>query len=164
MKMKSILPGLALLVISASAVSDDAIVMSLGGEVAQPRQWTMAELQAVPSEVITVADERGAASQYRCVAFQTLLDVAGAPSGKSIKGERLTDYILVIGGDGYRVLFALAEIDSSLGNRKAFLCHGKDNMALPPEEGPLRVVMPGEERHARWVRNAVRIDLNRMPR
>ena len=58
----------------------------------------------------------------------------------------------VDGRDGGRVVFALAEFDPTLGNRAAFLVDRCDGKPLDDEVGPLRLVVPGEARPVRWVR------------
>jgi hypothetical protein len=72
------------------------------------------------------------------------------------------DYLVVTAADNYRVLFALPELDASFANRKFFLCHTKNGNPLPNEEGPLRVLVPDEGRHARWVRHAIELTVQHM--
>jgi hypothetical protein len=54
--------------------------------------------------------------------------------------------------DGYRVAFALAELDPSLGNRTVVLADRCNGAPLSAEDGPWRLVVPGESRPARWIR------------
>ena len=129
-----------------------------------PTQWTMHELQALFTDAVVVTDELEKSAEYRCVSFQQLLERAGAVSGKAIKGERLTDYLVVTAADNYRVLFALPEIDALFANRKFFLCHTKNGNLLPEEEGPLRVLIPDEQRHARWVRHVTEFTIRHLQR
>jgi len=49
-------------------------------------------------------------------------------------------------------VFALAELDSELTDRVILLTDTKDGQPLPPNEGSFRVIVPGEKRPARWVR------------
>jgi DMSO/TMAO reductase YedYZ molybdopterin-dependent catalytic subunit len=37
-----------------------------------------------------------------------------------------------------------------------------DGKPLPPQAGPLRLVVPDDKRHARWVRQVTRIDIIRV--
>ena len=52
----------------------------------------------------------------------------------------------------YEVVFALPELDPDFTDRQVLLCYAKDGMPLAADEGPLRMVVPGEKRQARWVR------------
>ena len=61
-------------------------------------------------------------------------------------------YLLVEAADGYRVIFALPELDPAFTERVVLLADHRDGQPLSTAEGPLRLVVPDEKRHARWVR------------
>lgn len=69
-----------------------------------------------------------------------------------MRGKALALYLLVEASDRYRVIFALAELDPLFTNRIVLLADRKDGSPLPASEGPLRIVIPEEKRHARWIR------------
>jgi hypothetical protein len=54
--------------------------------------------------------------------------------------------------DGYRVLFALPELDPAFTDRVIILADRADGDPLDNKEGPFRVVIPGEKRMARSAR------------
>ena len=54
--------------------------------------------------------------------------------------------------DGYKVVFALAEVDPAFATREILLADKRDGKPLDAKEGPLRIVAPGDKRVARWVR------------
>jgi DMSO/TMAO reductase YedYZ molybdopterin-dependent catalytic subunit len=54
--------------------------------------------------------------------------------------------------DGYRVAFALAELDPGTGDTQVLLAHRMNGAALDGEVGPLRLVVPKDKRPARWIR------------
>ena len=60
--------------------------------------------------------------------------------------------VLVEATDGYRAAFSLAEFDPELTDRVILLADTKDSQPLPLREGPFRIIVPGEKRPARWVR------------
>jgi hypothetical protein len=66
--------------------------------------------------------------------------------------ETLTMTAVVEAADGYRAVFALAELDPELTDRLILLADTKDGQPLSPREGPFRIIVPGEKRPARWVR------------
>ena len=92
-----------------------------------------------------------------------LLKARGAPVGEKLRGRKLASYVLVTAADGYRTVFSLGELDEALGASKAFLADMKDGEEMGAEEGPFRIVVPGESRPARWVRQVRRIELVEVP-
>lgn len=86
------------------------------------------------------------------VALVELLRASGAMPAAPLRGAQLARVAQVRARDGYRAAFSLGELDPSLGNRPVLLtrrCNGAD---LPAEDGPWRLIAPGESRPARWVR------------
>ena len=82
----------------------------------------------------------------------TLLTTAGVQLGDKLRGQRLTEVLLVEAADGYKVAFALAEVDPAFATREIILADKQDGKPLEAKEGPLRIVAPGDKRAARWVR------------
>lgn len=107
------------------------------------------------------ADLTAHGQRQRCegVALADLLARAGAPSGEALRGTALTLVVIAKGRDGYRVAFSLGEIDSRLGNRPVLIADRCDGQPLPAADGPLRLVVPGDARAARSVRQLVRLDI-----
>jgi len=54
--------------------------------------------------------------------------------------------------DGYQVLFSLAEFDPAFSSRVIILADRRDGKPLDSHEGPLRIIVPGDKRGARWIR------------
>jgi sulfur carrier protein ThiS len=85
----------------------------------------------------------------------------GAPQGKAVYGEALGFTVLASARDGYKVRFSLGELDAMLGASKAIVavrCNGK---MLDSTDGPYRLVVPGEQRGARSVRQLESLTLER---
>lgn len=81
-----------------------------------------------------------------------LAAAAGLPAGEALRGPALTTLIVAEAADGYRVAFSLAEVDPKLGNRSVLVANACDGKPLVEADGPLRLVVPGEVRAARSVR------------
>jgi Oxidoreductase molybdopterin binding domain len=101
----------------------------------------------------------------RCdgVWLSDLAAAAGLPAGDAVRGPALTTLIVAEAADGYRVAFSLAEIDAKLGGRAVLIatrCNGKP---LDAASGPLRLVVPGEARAARSVRQLQRLRVVALP-
>lgn len=60
--------------------------------------------------------------------------------------------VLVDARDDYRVAFALTEFDPAFTDREILLADRVDGRPLDESTGPWQIVVPGEKRHARWVR------------
>jgi hypothetical protein len=73
----------------------------------------------------------------------------------------LTTTVLVDAADGYRAVFALAELDSELTDRVILLADTKNGQALSSREGPFRIIVPGEKRPARWVRQVTAVTVRK---
>ncbi|HVC92123.1 MAG TPA: hypothetical protein VND64_00455 [Pirellulales bacterium] len=66
--------------------------------------------------------------------------------------------------DGYRAVFSLTELDQEANERAVLLADRRDCQPLDAKEGPLRIVIPHEKRHARWVRQVNAINVREAPR
>ena len=56
-------------------------------------------------------------------------------------------YLVVEAADGYRVVFALPELDPGYTDRTILLADRRDGKPLSDREGPLQVIVPGEKKH-----------------
>ena len=110
-----------------------------------------AALTSLPREPVT-ATAHGKTLHCDGIPLLALLRASAAMPVEPLRGAQLTRYVQVDARDGYRVLFALAELDPTLGNRKIFLTDRCDGKPLPDDDGPLRLVAPEESRPARWLR------------
>ncbi|MEQ1880568.1 MAG: molybdopterin-dependent oxidoreductase [Burkholderiales bacterium] len=124
--------------------------------------FSLATLEAAGAIAVTVEDDSGQLSDYTGVPIWKLLESVGVALGKSVRGERLAEFVIVRAADGYRVLFSLAETDPLFRERSLLLCYRKNGGPLPAKEGPLRVVAVDEKRHARWVRQVTALELGRV--
>lgn len=110
-----------------------------------------ATLAALPRQAVTAAAD-GEALHCEGVPVAALLRAAGAMPAGPLRGAQLGRYVQVDGRGGGRVLFALAEFDPTLGARAAFLVDRCGGAPLDAGDGPLRLVVPGDARPARWLR------------
>ncbi len=63
--------------------------------------------------------------------------------------------------DGYRAVFALPELDPAYTDKIILLADKRDGKPMDAKEGPLRIVVPDEKRHARWVRQVTGLVIKR---
>ncbi len=64
----------------------------------------------------------------------------------------MTQALLIEAADGYKVVFALAELDPEFASREILLADKRDGKPLDAKQGPFRIVAPGDKRPARWIR------------
>jgi hypothetical protein len=111
-----------------------------------------ADLAALPRAKVSVSDEHGTRVVYEGVPAREILQRAGAPLGKELRGPNMTMYVVAGGSDGYQAVFALAEFDPGFTNQVILVADHRDGQPLNSREGPLRLIVPGDKRPARWVR------------
>ena len=134
----------------------------------EPPQWTVgrnslgdtaAATRSMP--VIVMAPRPPSQGSHWC----DLLRLAEVPLGEKLRGSNMALYLLVEAADGYRVVFALPELDPAFTERCGScspimrdgqpLCHGgEDRCAL---------WSLSEKRHARWVRQVGSCTVRRAP-
>ena len=72
--------------------------------------------------------------------------------GDSLRGKGLSSCLVVEAADGYRVVIAYQSSTRASPDRLILLADQADGHPLDNKEGPFRIVVPGEKRMARWVR------------
>lgn len=121
-----------------------------------------ADIEALPRVKVNTSGS-GSSATFEGVALNVLLEKAGVGLGETMKGKRMASYLLVEAADGYRVVFALPEIDPAFGDKRVVLAFLKDGKALDAKEGPYRIVVPDEKRMARWVRQVTTLRIVAAP-
>jgi DMSO/TMAO reductase YedYZ molybdopterin-dependent catalytic subunit len=128
--------------------------LDLRGDVPNPRRIDAAELHKLPRTEIRTTDPHDASKEivYARTPLVEVLKAGGLQldSGTAHIREMVAITVLIEAADGYRAAFALAELDPELTDR--IIADTKDGQPLPPGEGSFRVIVPGEKRPARWVR------------
>jgi DMSO/TMAO reductase YedYZ molybdopterin-dependent catalytic subunit len=132
-------------------------VLEVAGSPA-PLKLTPDLLHRLPrKQVSTPATEHGGAASFEGVRLRDVLSEAKVPVGHDIRGPYLSWVGTVDAADGYRAVFALAELDPAFTDRLVLLADTRDGKPLPANEAPLRLVVPDEKRPARWVRQVTHI-------
>ena len=89
---------------------------------------------------------------YTGVPVRDLLAKAGVEFGEKLRGKSLRLVVIAHCRDHYDIVFALAEFDDAFNARTILVVDRQDGGAVPPGQGPLRLVVPGDKRPARWAR------------
>jgi hypothetical protein len=135
--------------------------LTVRGEGVQSLRLGAADLAGMPRRSVKVKDREGQEAVYDGVSLADILRKAGVKQGHDFRGELLATYLLAEASDGYRVVFALPELDPAFTDRVVVLADRKDGKPLNDREGPLRIVVPDEKRPARWIRQVVSLTIRR---
>src|SRR5262245_57836642 len=138
-----------------ATVTKTKATLTVRGEVAKHLQLGLDDLSRMDRRSVKVKDHDGRESVFDGVLVADILKKAGIKQGKELRGELLATYLLVEAADGYRVVFALPELDEVFTDRVVLLADRRDGKPLSDREGPFRIVVPDEKRPARWVRQVV---------
>lgn len=142
-----------------AVVADAAnTVVRIGGAVRSPFALTPDVLASLPRESLTATDH-GQTARWEGVPLLALLERAGAPLGEALRGPKLALVVRVTAADGYVAVFALAELDPQFRKNPVLLADRRGGAALDARYLPYRLIVPGDARPARWVRQVVAIEL-----
>jgi DMSO/TMAO reductase YedYZ molybdopterin-dependent catalytic subunit len=134
----------------ASAASAE---LKIGGAVSTPLMLTVADLKKMPRKTLSVVNPHDKKTEnYEGVLLEDLLRRAGGTQGEQLRGAAMTSDVVAEAGDGYRVVFSLAELDSGIQDSDVIVADTMDGAPLGEKFGPFRLVAPHEKRPARWVR------------
>jgi|GEM_PF-1474615 len=123
---------------------------------------SLEDLAKLPQQSVPVADQ-GKTVTYEGVRLSDVLAKVDLPLGESFHKTAASYYLLVEGRDGYRAVFAWAELDPSFMEKAVYVVTKRDGKALSTKDGPLELVAPGEKRGARWVRQVSRLRVELLP-
>ena len=154
--------GASLVVMPLGSALAQAASLELIGEQGGAKTLTPAELAALPQSEVTAAEKDGTKLVFRGPTLRSLVTLVGAPIGHDFRGSNMLIAIVAEASDGYKAAYMLAEVDEGFGNKNAILALTQDGKALPAKDGPYRVIMPGEEHRARWIRMVQRVRLTRV--
>jgi hypothetical protein len=143
--------ALILLAWSAIVGAGNAQEIAVQNESGAPVKVTAPEIAALPHQEVSI-DDHGKTVRFKGVPLRLVLEKGGVTFGDSLRGKRLSSCLLVEAADGYRVVIALPELDPGFTDRVILLVDQADGHPLDSKEGPFRIVVPGEKRMARWVR------------
>ena len=140
-----------------------AAALQVTGEVPHSLRLSAEDLAHLPRTSVHARDHDGRDTEFSGVALAEGLRLAGAPAGAEIKGAALAKYVVVSAADGYRAVFALPELSPDFTDAMVLLADHRDGKPLAASEGPLRLVVPGDKRQARWVRQVISLIVRSAP-
>ncbi|OOG46842.1 hypothetical protein B0E50_12760 [Rhodanobacter sp. C01] len=125
----------------------------------ESRTFNESDLASLPRSSVTAGAHDEKPSLWEGVTLVELLQRAGAPLDKQLRGREMARFVRVTAADGYQVVFSLAELDAAFGDRNVLVVDRQDGHPLSGKDGPLRLVVAGDKRPARWVREVETIEV-----
>jgi hypothetical protein len=136
--------------------------LTVQGDLPAPLTLTPQDLEKMPRETVSVADQDGTKVSYEGVPLLEVLKRAGAPLGKQLRGKALASYVVAKAHDGYQVVFTLAEVAPEFANESILVADKRDGKALFGFQGPLRLVCANDKAGARSVRMLETLEVVRL--
>ena len=127
--------------------------LRVGGDVPTPLKLSVTDLKKLPRTKLKVLNPHENKEEiYQGVAVQELLRLAGVPQKEKLRGPAMAMYVLAEASDGYRVVYALAELDSDFQDSDVIVADTVNGSPLEDKQGPFKMVAPHDKRPARWIR------------
>src|SRR5215510_7197538 len=135
--------------------------LRVSGEVERQLNLSGDDLAKLTRRSLRAKDHSGKEAEFEGVPLVEVLKLAGVKFGEGLRGKNLELYLVVEAADGYRVVYALPELDPAYTDKIIILADKRDGKSLDAKEGPLRLVVPDEKRQARWVRQVIGLVVKR---
>jgi hypothetical protein len=117
-----------------------------------------ADLSNLPQQTVKTTDH-GTPATFEGVLLTDVLAKVDLPLGEKFHHTVASYYLVVEAKDGYRAVFAWAELDSTFMDKSAYVVTKRDGKPLSDKDGPFQLVVPGEKRGARWVRQVTALKI-----
>jgi len=145
--------------VASPAASD---VVNLIGLVATPGAVSVADMQTLTRRTVEVTFQSGSGEQHHTYAGVLLWDVVNRATMQLTpdrKNDVLRKYVVITARDGYEAMVSLGEIDPNFGNRPYLLAWEQDGQPLTGDDGPIRLVTPGDVKGGRYVTGVITIEV-----
>ena len=119
---------------------------------------SVSDLAKLPQQTVKAADH-GTPATFEGVLLTDVLAKVDLPLGEKFHSTGASYYMVVEARDGYRATFAWAELDSTFMDQSVYVVTRRDGKPLPEKDGPFQLVVPGEKRTARWVRQVTALKI-----
>lgn len=163
--MKNAVQVLALLLlVGGTALAEPQaapLTFRVEGAVESPGDWSVERLaKDLPASVKEIeVSRKEKAAKAKVVPLLALVEACKPKVDPKVKGHRLAFVVVVRGRDGYTAAFSLAELMPEVGKRDAWIALDRDGAALDAERAPVELLVPGDEKPARWVRGVASVTL-----
>jgi hypothetical protein len=155
---------MSFMLVFAGAVAQGQVAFTAEGLDGSKAAYTLDQLRQMPQQSVSVTNPHTKTTEnYAGVLLTDLLAKLNTPAGDKLRGDEMRDYVEVAGRDGYRAVFALAELDPAFQDNLVLVAIAMDGKPLDDKLGPVRIVAPQDKRPARSVRMVTTITVRRAP-
>lgn len=137
----------------------NAQTITISGAGIQPLVLTKSMFQEMKQAVVMAKAHDEKVHRYSGVTIADLLTKAGIILGDTAKRKTIVSCLVVTAADNYKAIYALPEVDPLFANRTVIVADRADKKPLPEDVGPFQIIVPGEKKHARWVRQVTALEV-----
>ena len=145
-----------------SVVELEPATLTLSGISSSTATLTAGDLYELPQQTVKTTDH-GTAVIFRGVLLTDVLAKVKTPTGEAFNKTVASYYLVVEAADGYKAIFSWPEVDPSFTDRKLYIVTRRDGMPLSHKDGPFELIVPGEKRYSRWVRQVKTLRVEPLP-
>jgi hypothetical protein len=124
--------------------------------------FSASDLAGLPQQTVKTADH-GVPVTFQGVLLADVLSKVALPTGENFRSKEASYYLMVEAKDGYRTLFAWPELDATFMDKAVYVVTMRDGWPLSEKDGPFQLVVPGEKRNGRWVRQVKSLRVEPLP-
>ncbi|WP_342646150.1 molybdopterin-dependent oxidoreductase [Mucilaginibacter sp. CSA2-8R] len=136
-----------------------AQTITITGAGIQPLVMSKGMFQDMKQAIVMAKAHDEKVHRYSGVTIADLLTKAGIVLGDTAKRKTIVSCLVVTAADNYKAIYALSEVDPLFANRTIIVADRADKKPLPEEDGPFQIIVPGEKKHARWVRQVTALEV-----
>ncbi len=140
-------------------LQSNAQTITISGVGIQPLVLTKSMFQEMKQAVVMAKAHDEKVHRYSGVTIADLLTKAGIILGDTAKRKTIVSCLVVTAADNYKAIYALPEVDPLFANRTIIVADRADKKPLPEDVGPFQIIVPGEKKHARWVRQVTALEV-----
>ncbi|HEY4233151.1 MAG TPA: molybdopterin-dependent oxidoreductase [Lacipirellulaceae bacterium] len=137
---------------SANAAPSSSAALTLIDEAGASHAITADDFSRLPRQTVKVMSH-GNEAEFAGASLVNILTSCGVEFGEKLKGRRASTVAVLDATDGYRIVVSLLEIDPATTEKVVLVADQRDGSPLSDKEGPYRLVIPGDKREIRWIRN-----------
>jgi hypothetical protein len=148
----------ALAALASAALCPAQPVVTVRGLGASAVKLSLSDLAKLPQQTFQYTDQEKPVT-FEGVLLSDVLSKVDLPVGEKFHKTAASYYLVADAADGYKAVFAWAELDPSFTDRKVYLVTKRDGKPLADAEGPFRLIVPGEKRGGRAVHQVTGLTL-----
>lgn len=134
--LRSCYSGVFVLFTSAALCQGPA-ALTVQGIAGSSAKLTASDLAAMPQQTIQTVDH-GTPATFQGVQLKDLLAKVALPAGENFHSTVASYYLGVEAQDGYRAVFAWAELDPTFMDKAVYVVTRRDGKPLPAKDGPFQ--------------------------